>query len=123
AGDPEKSHTRDEEFMVTVTEAKGLPTGRTAGIHIRPLKMKPEELLELPLTFKLSYARAGEGQTTFRPTPASGCVDYVVHWYPANYNDRNQSTYGTVVESAKVLIPLDLEERQFHVDLKDIPIR
>jgi hypothetical protein len=123
AADPSKGRVADEDFEITVTEGKGFPNARKAMIRIRPLKMKPEELAELPLTFKLSYARAGEGQTSFRPRIESGAVEYTVWWYPVKYQDPLQATYGTEVESVQVRVPLELVEWPIYVDLKGIPLR
>lgn len=123
AADPAKGRVADEDFEITVTEAKGLPNGRKCMIRIRPLKIKPEELVELPLTFKLSYARAGEGQTSFRPRVESGAVEYTVWWHPVKYNDPLEASYGTEVESAQVRVPLDPVEWPLYVDLKEIPLR
>ena len=122
--DVAKTKAGDDEFEITMSEPKSVePDSRKFECFVKPLKMKPADLMLLPLRCEARYPKGGEGRTSMVPRLQGDGVVYDVYWYPLGYLDPAGRMAGQDPDNVKVTIPLDLIERPVYVEMRDVPIR
>jgi len=122
--DPEKPwRAANAEFEISLTETpQADPEGRTFTAFIRPLKMKSEELQELPLMFEPSFRGGTLGRCYFKPKLVRDGVEYQVTWYTLVSRWADGGRAGAL-QNMKLTIPLDLIDRPVHAEFRDISLK
>ena len=117
----ESGAKEDETFRVEVTDPiAGSRFPPESVLRVRPKKMKPEELLDLPVRIHVKYKGLGEGQTRVESRLLEEGVEYKVQWW--SYALRFGRNHPEL-ERAEVSIPMDFIERPVYFEMRDIPLK
>jgi hypothetical protein len=120
----DKTKAADDEFELTMEKSPSVePDSRKFECFVKPLKMKPADLMTLPVRFDARYPKGGEGRTYMNPRLRGDGVVYEVVWYPLGYLSPAGRMAAQEPDIVKVTIPLDLVERPLYMEFKDVPIR
>ncbi len=122
AGTGETARAEDDDFEVVLTDGELGETYQPEAIFtVRPKKMKPEQLLALPLRAEPAYKGLGRGQTHYESKIVGKMVEYRVRWWPFDYSGIRDGR--PELESLKVSMTVGHVERPVYIELRDLPLK